>query len=76
VLLKAGQLAQSELDFQHLEKTAGYEIDSQLEMAEIAILRHDTNRALDHLTTALEHSPENSTKHLLISQRINQLRNQ
>jgi tetratricopeptide (TPR) repeat protein len=74
VLVKSGQLDEGASDFEQAAHTTGWEVESQLGLAQIALRRHDTNAAVSRLTLAWQGAPENSAKRQSISRLLNQLK--
>jgi tetratricopeptide (TPR) repeat protein len=73
VLAKTDQLDEAAKDFEQAANTAGFQVESQLGLAQIALRQHDTNAAVSRLTLAWKGAPENSAKRQSISRLLNQL---
>ena len=73
VHLKAGRLDQGEIDFLQVEKLSGRQVGVQLQLAEIALRRNDTNKAVGLLSGVLKDLPAGSTQRQLVAKKIEQL---
>ncbi len=68
--VEAGQYDAAEADYLELEKDATNHLPIDSGLAEIAMRRHDTNRAIEYLERCLAELPSENPQHDLVASRI------